>query len=103
MTKWPRVIPGGRVPACRDGTGTRLPRRLAVPGWCKGIWGKRTMTKHSIFDAWAPPSAIWSRWAKPVLFSQLDSIARDEKVAPELPVDVSWAVDSDHATAMVVD
>jgi hypothetical protein len=61
------------------------------------------MTKHSIFDAWAPPSAIWSRWAKPVLFSQMDSIATDENVAPELPVDVSWAVDSDRATAMVVD
>jgi hypothetical protein len=61
------------------------------------------MTKQSIFDAWAPPSAIWSRWAKPVLFSQLDSIARDENVAPELPVDVSWAVDSDRATAIVVE
>jgi hypothetical protein len=61
------------------------------------------MTKHSIFDAWAPPSAIWSRWAKPVLFSQLDSIARDEIVAQELPVDVSWAVDSNRATAVVVD
>ncbi len=61
------------------------------------------MTKHSLFDAWAPPSAIWSRWAKPVLFSQLDSIARDENVAAEPPVDVSWAVDSDRATAIVVD
>src|SRR5271165_6864710 len=61
------------------------------------------MTKHSIFDAWAPPSAIWSRWAKPVLFSQMDSIARDEKMAPELPVDVKWAVDSDRTTAIVVD
>ncbi len=61
------------------------------------------MTKQSIFDAWAPPSAVWSRWAKPVLFSQMDSIARDENIAPGLPVDVSWAVDSDRATAMVVD
>src|SRR6516225_10807105 len=61
------------------------------------------MTKHSIFDAWAPPSAVWSRWAKPVLFSRLDLIARDENVAPALPVDVSWAIDSDRATAIVVD
>lgn len=61
------------------------------------------MTKQSIFDAWAPPSAVWSRWAKPVLFSQMDLIARDENVAPELPVDVSWAFDSGRATAMVVD
>jgi hypothetical protein len=61
------------------------------------------MTKQSLFEAWAPPGSIWSRWAKPVLFSQMDSIARDENVAPELPVDVSWAVDSDRATAIVVD
>ncbi|HEX3448175.1 MAG TPA: hypothetical protein VHS97_07960, partial [Isosphaeraceae bacterium] len=61
------------------------------------------MTKQSIFDAWAPPSAIWSRWAKPVLFSQMDSVARDENLVPVLPVDVSWAVDSDRATALVVD
>ncbi len=61
------------------------------------------MSKQSIFDAWAPPSAIWSRWAKPVLFSQMDSITRDENTAPELAVDVSWAVDPDRATAMVVD
>jgi len=61
------------------------------------------MTKQSIFDAWAPPSAIWSRWAKPVMFSQMDSIATGENVVPELPVNVSWAVDSDRATAVVVD
>jgi hypothetical protein len=61
------------------------------------------MTKQSIFDAWAPRSAIWSRWAKPVLFSQMDSIAPDENVALELPFDVSWAVDADRATALVVD
>jgi hypothetical protein len=61
------------------------------------------MTKESLFDAWAPPSAIWSRWAKPVLFSQMDSIAPEENAAPDLPVDVSWAIGSDGATAMVVD
>jgi hypothetical protein len=61
------------------------------------------MTKQAIFDAWAPPSAIWSQWVKPVLFSQIVSMARDHVVAPELPVDVRWAVDSDHATAIVVD
>jgi hypothetical protein len=61
------------------------------------------MTKQLIFDVWAPPSAFWSRWAKPVLFSQMDSIATDENADLELPVDVSWAVDSDRATAVVVD
>ena len=61
------------------------------------------MTKQSIFDAWAPPSAIWSRWAKPVLFSQMDSVARAENEGPEPPADLSWAVDSDRATAVVVD
>jgi hypothetical protein len=61
------------------------------------------MTKQSLFDIWAPASAMWARWAKPVLFSQMDSIAPEEKIALEPPFDVRWAVDSDRATAIVVD
>src|SRR5579872_4155178 len=60
------------------------------------------MTKDFIFDAWAPPSAIWSRWAKPVLFSQMDSIAPDTIAVPST-IDVSWAVDPNRATAVIVD
>jgi hypothetical protein len=29
------------------------------------------MFRHEVFDAWAPPEAQWSRWAKPVLFAHL--------------------------------
>lgn len=29
------------------------------------------MTRDEIFEAWAPPGALWSQWAKPVLFAQL--------------------------------
>jgi len=28
------------------------------------------MNPSELFDLWAPPSAIWSRWAKPVLFAE---------------------------------
>jgi hypothetical protein len=61
------------------------------------------MTKQDIFDAWVPSSTIWSPWAKPVLFSQMDAISPEVIVAPHAPTDVSWGVDSDRATAMVVD
>ena len=60
------------------------------------------MTKDFLFDSWAPPSAVWSRWAKPVLFSQMNSIAQDANAAPST-IDVSWAADPNHSTAVVLD
>lgn len=70
------------------------------------------MNKQDIFDAWAPADAIWSPWVKPVLFSQLDAIHQDTVVSvampdlspkPEPTDDVSWAVDSNRTTAIVID
>ena len=61
------------------------------------------MTKQLIFDAWAPPGAIWSRWTKPVLFSQLDSVASEATLAASPPSDVTWAADAARSTAIVVD
>jgi hypothetical protein len=61
------------------------------------------MTKHEIFNAWAPQSAIWSPWAKPVLFSQMNATAQQTITTPELPPDTTWANDSIHTTTIVVD
>src|SRR5438034_5301882 len=42
------------------------------------------MTPEQIFKIWAPPSSIWSPWAKPVMFTQLRCREEDtsEGVAP---------------------
>ena len=61
------------------------------------------MTNQVIFDAWAPPAAIWSPWVKPVLFSQMDAFSPEANAPQETPQDVSWAVDSNSATAIVAD
>jgi len=29
------------------------------------------MTREEVFEAWAPAGALWSQWAKPVLFAQI--------------------------------
>jgi hypothetical protein len=39
------------------------------------------MSPSELFDIWAPPAAPWSRWAKPVLFAELDA-------APGIGVDL---------------
>jgi hypothetical protein len=63
------------------------------------------MKGPELFDLWAPPDAVWSRWAKPVLFAQwppplLSRAAGPEAPAsaeaaapvPDLPLDLSLAV-----------
>jgi hypothetical protein len=61
------------------------------------------VNKHDIFNIWAPPPAVWSPWAKPVLFSQMDAMANYEIAELQLPADANWATDTAHATAIVVD
>src|SRR5262245_32614133 len=29
------------------------------------------MTPQELYEIWAPPGALWSAWAKPVLFAQM--------------------------------
>jgi hypothetical protein len=58
------------------------------------------MTREEIFDAWAPPSAIWSAWVKPVMFSQVRrAIPQTEIVPPNM----NWTGAADGKTGMVLD
>lgn len=54
---------------------------------------------YSIYRLWAPDDALWTQWAKPVLFS------RDLCLAPEKPQvpGVKWAPYGDGRTAVFVD
>jgi hypothetical protein len=58
------------------------------------------MTREQIYSAWAPPSSIWSAWAKPVLFSHLYS-GIEEVAMP--PVDMDWVEMANGSLAMVCD
>lgn len=55
------------------------------------------MSPSELFDIWAPPSAVWSKWAKPVLFAEAGAglpanadpeppRALDLRAAPDLAV-----------------
>jgi hypothetical protein len=60
------------------------------------------------FEIWAPDGALWSPWAKPVLFVQSElhapSTIEPPAIAPEeIPVDASWAPDASSRTALVLD
>jgi hypothetical protein len=51
------------------------------------------MTKEECFAAWAPEEAVWSPWAKPVLFTQLDRAPAPppQPLAWEAPEASGWA------------
>jgi len=61
------------------------------------------MTKEEIFDIWAPPSGIWSPWAKPVLFSSISPAANLIEINDVGDPDMTWASTADGTTAIVVD
>jgi hypothetical protein len=61
------------------------------------------MTKQEIFNIWAPPEGLWSPWAKPVLFSQMDAMAVDAIAPVDPAIDIGWAVDVTQSTAIVAD
>ncbi len=60
------------------------------------------MDGRAAYDAWAPPSAVWSDWARPVLFAQAGSPPDDTPPAA-LAIDVSWIGAQNGDTAVVVD
>src|SRR5687767_12565574 len=57
------------------------------------------MNASELFKIWAPTTSVWSRWAKPVLFAEMDpSLA----TAPE----INWPrvdIQNENGTAVVVD
>jgi hypothetical protein len=60
------------------------------------------MDRDAVFEAWAPPGAVWTPWVKPVLFAHLPSEASAE-AAPEPVFDLSWAPRATDAAALVID
>ena len=63
------------------------------------------MTKEELFDTWAPVTAAWSPWAKPVLFAQ--PLAAESLAAaapqPAPPADDRWLLPASGQRAVVVD
>src|SRR5688572_23454315 len=59
------------------------------------------MTNEECFNTWAPEEALWSRWAKPVLFAQRVGIAPALRSWPE-PREYLW-LSQGSRTALVVD
>jgi hypothetical protein len=43
------------------------------------------MTQSELFDIWAPPGAVWSKWAKPVLFAELTAVSKADPTSEPLP------------------
>ena len=54
---------------------------------------------YSTYRIWAPDNALWTQWAKPVLFSQAMHGSPQELTIPG----VKWAPYSDGRTALFVD
>ena len=67
------------------------------------------MTPEEIYNAWAPPTSLWSRWAKPVLFAHLPPpnpyvLPPDEVGDPvAASFDLTPIPPADGATAIVID
>lgn len=61
------------------------------------------MNREECFERWAPPDAVWSPWAKPVLFAQLPEFGGEERPPEQALPDVSWLPDASGETALVLD
>lgn len=60
------------------------------------------MNKDDYHFIWAPDESPWSRWAKPVLFAQLEPLPTQPE-AMEAVVDTSWAPPPGDKVALVLD
>ena len=52
-----------------------------------------------VFKIWAPDNALWTAWAKPVSFMNLEQIAFEDLMVPQ----ADWATQSDPTAAIIVD
>lgn len=60
------------------------------------------MTPSELYKLWAPDDALWSNWAKPVLFAESSAMVTFQPVVLR-SLDVDWAPASDGRTAIVLD
>ena len=58
------------------------------------------MNPSELFDLWAPPAAVWSRWAKPVLFADFSAVVAVDPINDPLP---PLNTTADRETALVLD
>lgn len=62
------------------------------------------MEPQELFEIWAPPDAVWSSWAKPVLFATMRAFALPSLSVPETAaLDPSWTKGLPSPSAVVVD
>jgi hypothetical protein len=60
------------------------------------------LNRVQLFDFWAPPNALWSQWAKPVLFAHVQPSS--PSFAPLWrDVDLAWAPAFRDSTALILD
>lgn len=59
------------------------------------------MERWEAFESWAPPSALWSRWAKPVLFAEAQEFPSTPPGSPAAPPSILPS--SDGGTAVIID
>lgn len=59
------------------------------------------MDKHRLYECWAPAGALWSDWAKPVLFAHW--LGSDPVPLSGPFPEVTWAPPADGKTALVLD
>jgi len=60
------------------------------------------MDRETLFEIWAPASAVWSAWAKPVLFAQAN-IYRDVAEPLLTTFDTEWASAPNDLSAIIVE
>ena len=60
------------------------------------------MTNEECFNAWAPEQALWSQWAKPVLFTQRLGLSSPALRSWSEPHEYLW-LSQGSRTALVVD
>ncbi len=53
------------------------------------------MNPQELFETWAPPEALWSKWAKPVLFVQMDAYGKRKDISGSTPSEVIFEPESD--------
>jgi hypothetical protein len=59
------------------------------------------MTPEQVYACWAPDESVWSAWAKPVLFAQLEKIPAASEPIPDFLLPEPFAARGD--AALVVD
>lgn len=64
-----------------------------------------SMKRESIFNAWAPPTSIWTPWAKPVVFATMgEADHKNQKLMsmdPATPLE--WVPSADGSTAVIIE